>query len=167
MGRSDGCRGWFNLARGSMNNSGWQKGSEGVIATEDIVDRLQDPSNFLYFGNRRCPFAHRVWWAARERGIKLGDPDQVLLEGVEGSPSKRSRRVEYLHIDLPPPGPQEANTKPAWYQAAVNPAGSVPCLYDGGEAVFESLVIAEYLDEKVGGHRASSPHKSDDGSALT
>ena len=52
----------------------WQKGDEGVFAERSVVDRLHDEdSNPLYFGNRRCPYAQRAWWTAREKGIHLGD----------------------------------------------------------------------------------------------
>ncbi len=45
----------------------WQKGPEGTMGEASIVDQLQDSSKkprMMYFGNRRCPFAHRAWWTA-------------------------------------------------------------------------------------------------------
>eukprot|EP01096_Ripella_sp_DP13-Kostka_P001377 TRINITY_DN11611_c0_g1_i1.p2 TRINITY_DN11611_c0_g1~~TRINITY_DN11611_c0_g1_i1.p2 ORF type:complete len:249 (-),score=100.61 TRINITY_DN11611_c0_g1_i1:41-787(-) len=70
-----------------------------------------------FFGNRICPFAHRAWWAAVEK----------------------EAAIDYIHIDL---GPE----KPVWY-AQVNPFGTVPALYVEGKPVFESLVVAEFLEE--------------------
>jgi len=74
-----------------------------------------------YFGNRLCPFAHRTWWAAHEKDVV--------------------QDLELIHVELGP-------SKPAWFQAEVNPLGTVPVLYDEGLVVYESLIIAEYLDEK-------------------
>jgi len=74
-----------------------------------------------YFGNRLCPFAHRAWWAAHEKDVV--------------------QDFELIHVELGP-------NKPAWYQAEVNPLGTVPVFYDEGRVVYESLILAEYFDEK-------------------
>jgi len=98
-----------------------QKGPEGKI-----VDGVPSDLNtgFKYFGNRLCPFAHRAWWASKEKGVSETDP----------------KGFEYFHIEL---GPK----KPAWYDD-VNPLGTVPALFHDGHAIFESNIVAEYLEEK-------------------
>jgi len=74
---------------------------------------------FWYFGNRRCPFAHRAWWSALEK--KFGD-------------------FRYVHIDL-------GDNKPEWYQKELNPLGSTPCVYNNGQGVFDSLIVCEFLED--------------------
>jgi len=49
--------------------------------------------------------------------------------------------VDYIHVEL-------GSHKPAWYAEKVNPLGTVPCIYDEGRPVFESLNVVEFLDEK-------------------
>ena len=68
----------------------------------------------FFFGNRLCPFAHRAWWALHEKGA--------------------ASKYTYIHIEL-------GDDKPAWYKEVVNPQGTVPCVYDGGKAVFESALV--------------------------
>lgn len=95
-----------------------QKGSEGRVVDgvpEDLGQGLK------YFGNRLCPFAHRSWWALKEKAID----------------------VDYIHIELGP-------SKPSWY-AQVNPFGTVPALFEEGRPVFESLVLVEFLEERFKG----------------
>jgi len=98
-----------------------QKGPEGKI-----VDGVPSDLNtgFKYFGNRLCPFAHRAWWASKEKGVSESDPNGF----------------EYFHIDL-------GAKRPDWYDD-VNPLGTVPALFHDGHAVFESNIVAEYLEEK-------------------
>jgi len=82
---------------------------------------LED-SGILYFGNRLCPFAHRAWWTILEKDID----------------------IKYYHIDL-------GTSKPTWFKEHVNPFGTVPCIYDNGNPVYESLIVVEYLNEKYPG----------------
>jgi len=77
----------------------------------------------FYFGNRLCPFAHRAWWSLLEKGVE----DFV-----------------YIHIDL-------GDAKPEWYQKQVNEFGTVPCVFDDGKPVYESLICSEYLDDRFHG----------------
>ena len=95
-----------------------QKGDEGRI-----VDGVPEDLNqgIKFFGNRLCPYAHRSWWALKEKGVE----------------------VDYIHIELGP-------NKPAWY-SQVNPFGTVPAFFDEGKSVFESLVLVEFLDERYKG----------------
>jgi len=65
--------------------------------------------------------AHRAWWAIEE----LGHGD----------------KLDYIHIEL-------GAEKPAWYAAKVNPFGTVPAVYDHGRPVLESLIVAEYFNDK-------------------
>eukprot|EP01101_Sappina_pedata_P001465 TRINITY_DN11549_c0_g1_i1.p1 TRINITY_DN11549_c0_g1~~TRINITY_DN11549_c0_g1_i1.p1 ORF type:complete len:246 (-),score=111.25 TRINITY_DN11549_c0_g1_i1:84-821(-) len=80
-----------------------------------------DPSSadLIYYGNRLCPYAHRAWWSILEKNIT---------------------DMDYIHIDL-------RENKPEWYQAQVNPSGTVPFIYHKGRSVAESLIVAEYIDE--------------------
>jgi len=98
-------------------DSRWQNQGEGRYVDASIVEEIK--TGFHYFGNRICPFAHRAWWAIKEKDVN----------------------IDYVHIDLGP-------TKPAWYKELVNPFGTVPCLYDEGRPIFESRIVAEYLEEK-------------------
>ena len=42
----------------------------------------------------------------------------------------------------------DKNALPDWY-GLVNRFGSIPCFYEhGGESVFESMIIAEYLQDR-------------------
>eukprot|EP00730_Choanoeca_flexa_P013888 TRINITY_DN5838_c0_g1_i2.p1 TRINITY_DN5838_c0_g1~~TRINITY_DN5838_c0_g1_i2.p1 ORF type:complete len:302 (+),score=70.26 TRINITY_DN5838_c0_g1_i2:39-908(+) len=100
-----------------------QLGTEGhTITAMDVPNKVK--SGTTYFGNRVCPFANRAWIAASETGF---DKD-----------------MEYVHIEL-------GDEKPAWYQAHVNPFGTVPCLFVDGKPVYESNIVAEYINEKKGG----------------
>jgi len=81
---------------------------------------LDKNSGLIYFGNRLCPYANRVWWSALEKNIRFD---------------------QYIHIDL-------GNKKPSWYQEKINPYGTVPTLSDSGKLIFESLVIAQFLEDK-------------------
>jgi glutathione S-transferase len=99
-------------------------GGEGVRVDEQGARALIAGPGLVYFGNRICPFAHRAFWAAAELGVDA--------------------QWTYVHIDL---GPR----KPAWFSAAVNPAGTVPCLFSDGQPVFESLIVAEFLSDRQGG----------------
>ena len=47
-------------------------------------------------------------------------------------------RNEVVNINL--------QSKPEWY-FALNPLGKVPCIEVEGQLIFESLIIADYLDE--------------------
>eukprot|EP01130_Rhizamoeba_saxonica_P001801 TRINITY_DN11649_c0_g1_i1.p1 TRINITY_DN11649_c0_g1~~TRINITY_DN11649_c0_g1_i1.p1 ORF type:complete len:237 (+),score=53.81 TRINITY_DN11649_c0_g1_i1:52-762(+) len=94
-----------------------QLGDEG-IRSETTPDLTQ---GLIFFGNRTCPFAHRAWLAALEKGIKFDT---------------------YYHIELGP-------NKPAYYKEEVNPHGTVPAIYHNGKAVFESNVVAQYFDDLV------------------
>lgn len=96
-----------------------QLGPEGRVVQS--MAEVETKGKLVLFNNRVCPFGHRAWWAMMEKG----------LEG----------QFDYVHIEL-------GETKPAWYARDVNPAGTVPCLIDNGESVFESLICAEYLDDK-------------------
>jgi len=70
------------------------------------------------FNNRLCPFGNRAWWAAKEKNVQF----------------------EYIHVDL------GENYKSSY--SVVNPYESVPCFYDNGVGVFESINIAEFFEER-------------------
>ncbi len=99
-------------------------GNEGVRVSEAEANALiATPNLNVYFGNRVCPFAHRAFWAATEVGFQM----------------------KYVHIDL-------GSRKPAWYASSVNRLGTVPCVFvEGGKGVFESMNVAEYMDEVCNG----------------
>eukprot|EP00638_Chattonella_subsalsa_P005865 CAMPEP_0117748374 /NCGR_PEP_ID=MMETSP0947-20121206/9072_1 /TAXON_ID=44440 /ORGANISM="Chattonella subsalsa, Strain CCMP2191" /LENGTH=222 /DNA_ID=CAMNT_0005566013 /DNA_START=270 /DNA_END=938 /DNA_ORIENTATION=- len=68
-----------------------------------------------------CPYAQRSWITANEIGISFN------LEPMQ------------LGVD----------NKQDWY-LAINPSGKVPAVVSGGDVVYESLVVNEYLVEKYG-----------------
>lgn len=72
------------------------------------------------FNNIRCPFGHRSLWTAIESNSIF-------------------RMVDVSLSDMP-----------SLYGQLVNRYETVPCLYDQGFAVFESAIVAEYLDAKYG-----------------
>jgi glutathione S-transferase len=53
-------------------------------------------------------------------------------------------QMDYIHVEL-------GEEKPTWYQAEVNPFGTVPCLYVDGKPVFESLLVADYINDVTNG----------------
>merc|ERR1711862_507438 len=94
-----------------------QNGGEGLQ-----LDSAPDVSSgFWYFGARLCPFAHRAWWSAFEKGI--------------------NEEFKYVHIDL-------GESKPAWYKESINRLGTVPFVMDDGKAIYESLLVVTYFEEK-------------------
>jgi len=90
------------------------------ISELPMVFLRRSPTSLVFFGNRICPFAHRAWWTLVEKGVQ---------------------NFDYIHIDL-------GGKKPKWYSADVYEAGTVPCLFDGGKFLGESLNVAEYLEDK-------------------
>ncbi|EDQ92516.1 uncharacterized protein MONBRDRAFT_35576 [Monosiga brevicollis MX1] len=100
-----------------------QNHGEGLVLSEQEVEQYLH-KGITYFGNRVCPFAHRAWWTANETGF--------------------ADRMTYVHIEL-------MDNKPAWYQAKVNPSGTVPMLVVDGVPIFESLIVANYMNNAAGG----------------
>ncbi|OQR91359.1 hypothetical protein ACHHYP_04753 [Achlya hypogyna] len=80
------------------------------------------------FNNFVCPFGHRALWAAAETNV----PTQVI------------------NIDL--------NDMPASYVANFNRYHTVPFLLDNGNAVYESAIVAQFLDAK---YNAGAIHNRD------
>jgi len=105
----------------STNEQYEQMGPEGKRYEETPPSSyLRSPTSLIFFGNRICPFAHRAWWTLLEKGVQ---------------------NFDYIHIDL---GPK----KPKWYSADIYEAGTVPCMFDGGKFLGESLNVSEYLEDK-------------------
>jgi len=105
-----------------------QCGPEGKrLESSPSPSYLRSPDSLIFFGNRICPFAHRSWWSALEKGVE---------------------KFDYIHIDLGP-------SKPKWYAAEINESGTVPCLFDNGKPVFESMIVSEYLEDKYKGSGTS------------
>lgn len=97
-----------------------QMGKEGRrLEASEVDDVLQRTNKTTFFGNCLCPYAHVAWWSLLEKNVAF----------------------DYVHIDL-------GTQKPEWYKQKINPYGTVPALYDHGKAVFESVIIAEYIEEK-------------------
>ncbi len=63
------------------------------------------------YSNPICPFAHRAWWALKEKQIPF----------------------EFAHIPL-------GAEKPEWYTKEVNPRGTVPALRHGKHTILESVL---------------------------
>jgi len=74
-----------------------------------------------FFNNRLCPFGNRAWWAATEKQVKF----------------------DYIHVDL-------GDSQPASFKI-INPYETVPCFYDEGQGVFESVNVAEFFEERYPG----------------
>jgi len=89
----------------------------------DDAPTISDNSGLVYFGNRTCPFAHRAWWTLHEKELDF----------------------DYIHVDL-------GSQKPAWYAQKINELGTVPCIFENGHPVYESMIVAEYLEEKYKAH---------------
>lgn len=102
-----------------MDNLEQLIGGEGKRVTLEEAQALIKAGGLVYFGNRLCPFAHRSFWLAEETGL--------------------TKNWTYVHIDL-------GKKKPAWY-TQINPLGTVPCLFVGGKPVFESLIVAEFIND--------------------
>lgn len=104
-----------------------QMGEEGQRIEPSQVDAvLHRPHQVTFFGNRLCPYAHIAWWSLLEKNVAF----------------------DYVHVDL-------GQQKPEWYKEKVNPYGTVPSLYDGDKAVFESVIIAEYVEETFGAEKGT------------
>jgi len=71
-----------------------------------------------FYGNPICPFAHRAWWAAKEKNVP----------------------IEYVLIPL-------GAEKPDWFTKEVNPRGTVPVIKIGDKLVFESNIISEFFED--------------------
>lgn len=97
-----------------------QKGPEGK-RLDAPPSNLGPGSGIIYFGNRLCPFSQRVWITSIEKGIH--------------------KEMEYIHIDL-------GKKKQEWYVKEINPSGTIPCIIDDGKKVTESLLGAEYLEDR-------------------
>jgi len=69
------------------------------------------------YSNPICPYAHRAWWALKEKELYF----------------------EFINIPL---GPE----KPAWYKD-INPRATVPTLQHNSYTILESAIIVEYLED--------------------
>lgn len=82
---------------------------------------MATPAAPQLFINKGCPFAHRAYLAAAEKGL--------IAKGA----------VEIAEVSLP---------TPEWYNKEVNPRETVPALrLANGQVVPESLVVVQYLDD--------------------
>ena len=63
----------------------------------------------------------RAWWAMVEKGVQ--------------------ENYQYVHIEL-------GDNKPSWYKEQINPLGTVPCVYEAGQRIIESLLVARYFEEQ-------------------
>eukprot|EP01129_Flabellula_baltica_P003422 TRINITY_DN13186_c0_g1_i1.p1 TRINITY_DN13186_c0_g1~~TRINITY_DN13186_c0_g1_i1.p1 ORF type:complete len:284 (+),score=58.69 TRINITY_DN13186_c0_g1_i1:97-852(+) len=98
-----------------------QNGPETTIKPTSLDEIDFTQEKPLFFSNRTCPFAHRAWWTLLENQVDF----------------------DFIHIQL-------GEEKPEWYKDQVNPYGTVPCLYVQGKPVYESLIVAQYVDEVYG-----------------
>jgi len=102
-------------------------------ATEEIMQAAVAGSQNVFFGNRLCPFAQRVFWMATERGAMGG--------------------FTYAHVDLSMGGvPIEKSSGGGTYKRDINPGGTVPCIWYEGKPVRGSVTCALFMDEL---HRGS------------
>jgi len=91
---------------------------EGFRRVDNVPDDLTH--GVKLFTNRLCPFAHRSYWSALEKGIE--------------------KDIEFIHVEL-------GKNKPEWF-SKVSPFGTVPVLYDHGHQVLESNNVSEYFEDK-------------------
>lgn len=112
--------------------------SNGEDGVAEVVRRfvLRDQSDeappIEFFTLEMCPYAQRCWIVLEELGVPY-TPRAVELRGNE--------------------------TEREWYERNVNPRSKVPAIRDAetGLAIFESLIINEYLAERCVGGRALLP----------
>jgi hypothetical protein len=72
------------------------------------------------------------------RAARLASARDASLSQPRSS-DRGAWQFKYVHVDL-------GEDKPAWFKEAVNPFGTVPCVYDHGHGVFESAIIVEFLE---------------------
>jgi len=68
---------------------------------------------------RPKPFAHRAWWSAKEKQVP----------------------IEFVHVAL-------GDEKPEWFTKTINPRGTVPAIQQGEQIILESLIIAEFFEDR-------------------
>lgn len=96
-----------------------------ILTTQAHHDLL--PLEFFTSRHRVCPFAQRV---------------DILLHEHFGEDAEQ-RFIKRVEIDLNEP-------RPDWYLRSVNPLGKVPAIRQhSGEVLWESMVILEYLCERL------------------
>eukprot|EP01097_Dermamoeba_algensis_P004955 TRINITY_DN3160_c0_g1_i1.p1 TRINITY_DN3160_c0_g1~~TRINITY_DN3160_c0_g1_i1.p1 ORF type:complete len:224 (-),score=38.61 TRINITY_DN3160_c0_g1_i1:136-807(-) len=76
------------------------------------------------YSNPICPYAHRAYWASKEKGVD----------------------VEFVEIPL-----DDNDPKYQRYEKEINPRGTVPALQVDDKFVFESAIIAEYFEDAYKG----------------
>eukprot|EP00293_Proteomonas_sulcata_P015076 CAMPEP_0184297666 /NCGR_PEP_ID=MMETSP1049-20130417/8561_1 /TAXON_ID=77928 /ORGANISM="Proteomonas sulcata, Strain CCMP704" /LENGTH=332 /DNA_ID=CAMNT_0026607499 /DNA_START=357 /DNA_END=1355 /DNA_ORIENTATION=+ len=103
-----------------------------------IAKRSQSSSSTLLYCSWFCPFAQRAWIAMEEKDI---DYKYVEVNPYEVDPKEEGG---YTKKQLP------INEKKRLFPdfLAVNPNGLVPALDNGGEKLYESLQVVEYIDDK-------------------
>ncbi len=106
---------------------------------------LSRAPGLAFFSNRLCPFAHRAWWAMHEKGVAAEARSAHAHSGNRSATDAHARsQFTYVHVDL-------GEDKPDWYKDTINPAGTVPCIFDAGKPIFESHFCVEYLEDKFPG----------------
>ncbi|OQR91365.1 hypothetical protein ACHHYP_04758 [Achlya hypogyna] len=102
--------------------------------SDDELDALKAPEKNTLFNNVGCPFSHRAFWTAAE----VDAPVRVVEVG--------------LHAEMP-----------ASYPENFNRYRTVPFLLDSGYPVYESAIVAYYLDAKYNQgqlHNRDSPQEA-------
>lgn len=115
--------------------AGWQKGWNGAALTAESAEPGATGAPLLY-AMRFCPFSHRAVLVVAAKGIQFWSPSPSCSQGSQGM----GPRVDIKPISLA--------SKPSWY-AMLNPNGSVPTFQQGAGVVYDSLILAEYLDEVI------------------
>ncbi|EQC38115.1 hypothetical protein SDRG_04545 [Saprolegnia diclina VS20] len=87
------------------------------------LEALKTSRGLTLFNNTVCPLAHRALWTATEVQAPLARVIEVPIHAA----------------------------MPASYIANFNRFRSVPCLLDDGVTVYESMIVAQYLDAKFNG----------------
>ncbi|RHZ18929.1 hypothetical protein DYB37_005190 [Aphanomyces astaci] len=102
--------------------------------SDDQLDAFHTSPDLRLFSNINCPYGQRALWTA----LEVNAPFQVVEVSLANQPDS--------------------------YGEKFNRYGTVPYLLDNGFAVYESAIVAQYLDAKFNQGRL---HRKDDVQAAT
>jgi len=111
-------------------------------------------SQYKLYGNPICPFAHRAWIAAIEKGVPFDfkliplSGEIRILEAKKKEPKELSGEHQIFQAWVEEGLSLEEIVKlKNWYKEAINPVGEVPSVERNGHIIVESEICAEFLDQ--------------------